>query len=313
MKEHYPNFDWLRLLFALQVVAIHSGAWQHVYISPVAAFIAVSGFVVLSSLERSSVTQFFINRALRVLPLLFASFLALWWLFDYSEMSQTIKFWLLPFVYSPPAVNAVVWTLFYEEFFYVLLVLLGAVGAYRYRFLSLVFSALFMGLTIAKIYFGLPSPFFFFGGAFFIGNAVYLYRQELKCINKWVALVAAFIMVVVVQALPYTAVVQPERAALDFLSFFVILVFAISGPQLPRLYIDLSYSLYLIHCIVRAELLYYVPIGTVEIFWFMLLSSLPICFASWYLIEKPFLRIKKKIGIWRKRQQSTIVALNGGS
>lgn len=84
--------------------------------------------------------------------------------FDYSEMSQTIKFWLLHLYISPPAVNAVVWTPIFTKSFYVLLVLLGAVGAYRYRFLSLIFSALFMGLTIAKISFGLPSPFFFFGG-----------------------------------------------------------------------------------------------------------------------------------------------------
>ena len=305
MKEHYPNFDWLRLMFAIQVVAIHSGVWGTVFISPVAAFIGVSGFVVLGSLERHSAAQFFLNRALRVLPLLFVSFIAVWMLFGLSEMIHTVKFWIFPFFTSQPPINAVVWTLIYEEFFYVLLVIIVSMGAYRYRLLSIIFASIAIYCTISKNYFGLPSPLYFFGGAFFIGNAVFLYRREIKLINKWFAFVATVAMISFIQTIPYYAVVQPERALMDFLSIAIVLIFAVIGPQLPRLYIDISYSLYLVHCIVRAELLNYMQISTPQIFWFMLLASLPICYACWYLIESPFLRLKTIIPMWIERRNSS--------
>jgi peptidoglycan/LPS O-acetylase OafA/YrhL len=93
---------------------------------------------------------------------------------------------------------------------------------------------------------------------------------------------------------PYTAIV-PQNALLwvDLVSFVSMLVFAISGPSLPRLKADFSYSLYLFHCIVRGELLRFMPVGNF-LFGFMLLSTLPICAASWYLIEKPALSMKRR-------------------
>lgn len=305
--EHYPNFDWLRLLFAIQVVAMHSGAWNTVFVAPVPAFLAVSGFVVMGSLERNTIARFFLNRALRVLPMLFASFLAVWAVFDWAEMVRTIIFWLYPF--GPPVANSVVWSLIYEEFYYALLALLSVAGVLRYRFLSIVLAMACTYCTMRNWFFGLPSPLFLLGSAFFTGNAVYQYRESIRRINKWVALVAAVLVTMYVHTIPYTDIVQPERAGIDALSFLLILVFAVAGPQLPKLAIDLSYSLYLIHCLVRAELLGFIPMNTVRMFWIMLLTSLPISYACWYLIEAPSLRLKKVIPAWWARRRDPSLRL----
>src|SRR5471030_2863634 len=109
---HYPNFDWLRLLFAIQVVAIHTGIGSNVFMNPVPAFLAISGFVVLGSIERRSIGEFFISRALRVLPLLAVSFIAVGIYFSPEEMIKNILFWLWPT--GPNPANPVVWTLIYE-------------------------------------------------------------------------------------------------------------------------------------------------------------------------------------------------------
>src|SRR5690348_10740771 len=77
-KNFYPNFDWLRLLLAIQVIAIHSGVAQHVFINPVPGFLAISGFVVLGSVKRRTIGQFFASRILRVFPLLIVSFAVVW-------------------------------------------------------------------------------------------------------------------------------------------------------------------------------------------------------------------------------------------
>lgn len=304
MREHYPNFDWLRLLLATQVVAIHSGVAPTVFIAPVPAFLVISGFVVLGSIEHRLVKQFFINRALRVLPLLIVSFLAIGLLFGWNEMLHTVKFWIWPF--GDPPINAVVWSLIYEEFFYSVLAMLFALGIYKRKYLPILIGAAFSVLTISNKFFGLPSPLFLLGGAFFIGNVAYLFRDYIKKLNKWVALAIFVILIAKLHTIPYNSIVQPERAFIDYLSFAAMLAFAIAGPQLPRLKMDLSYSLYLIHCIVRGELLGFIPLGP-RLFWVMLLCALPICYLSWHLIERPALSFKDRLPLFASRLKQGIL------
>lgn len=289
MREYYPNFDWLRLLLAIQVVAIHSGVAPTVFMNPVPAFLAISGFVVLGSIERRSKTQFIINRLLRVLPILALSFLAIGLLFSQQEMFHTIKFWLWPF--GDPPINAVVWSLMYEEFYYVVLLILFSLGVYKLKILPIIIGMIFIVLTIMRNFFGLPESIFMLGGSFFIGNVAYIYRDTIKKLNKWIALIIFIIFVGMVYALPYNGMIDPDRVILDFLSFAAILIFAIAGPKLPKLSMDISYSLYLFHLIVRAQLLGYIPIGP-KMFWIILLCTLPICYALWHLVELPIKNLK---------------------
>lgn len=292
MKQTYfPNFDWIRLALAAQVVAIHSGASQSVFISPVPAFLAVSGFVVLGSIERRSIGEFFVNRALRVLPLLAASFLVVGYLYGIDEMWHTIRFWIWPF--GAPPINPVVWSLVYEELYYIILALLFAAGCYRWKLFPLVPATFFIAAVSRDQFWILPSPLFLLGGAFFLGNLAYLHRDYLRLVPSWFALVFLVGMLIWVHADPYEQVVRPAYAAQDYLSFLAILIFAVAGPQLPKLKVDLSYSLYLFHCIVKKELIPYIPLGQ-TLFWSMLLCTLPISYACWYLIERPALRMKSK-------------------
>lgn len=293
---YYPNFDWLRLLFALQVVAIHCGVVSTVFINPVPAFLAISGFVVLGSLERRPIGQFFTSRVLRVFPLLFVSFAAVWALYGREEMVKNIKYWVWPSGAVP--INPVVWSLVYEEVFYALLATLFAIGVYRRKLWPALICAAVLALTIKYAFVLIPSTWYMLGSAFFIGNVMYLFRDRIhRHLNKWIAVALLALLLFKVHGLPYNAIVRHPMIYMDMLSFIAMLAFAVAGPQLPRLKIDISYSLYLTHCIVRNEFFGVLPFGSAKFFIVVLLCTLPICYFSWHLIEKPALRLKDKIPI----------------
>ena len=290
-RKKYNSFDWLRTLFAIQVVAIHTGIASSVLINPVPAFIAISGFVVFASLEHRPALHFFISRALRVLPLLFASFIAVAIIWDKDEMFRTILYWLWPF--GTPPENAVVWSLMYEEALYIALFALVACRLYNNKYLPILLCAI---CIVASIY--LPKSFItmwaLLGGAFLMGNIAYKNKELIKKkIHPIAATLLFAISIAFVFSEPYNAVVRQSSLLIDFFSFAAMLVFAIAGPKLPELKIDISYSLYLTHCLVRAFLLGQVPLGF-KMFWFVLLTSIPICLACWYVIEKPALKLKTK-------------------
>lgn len=288
----YNNFDWLRLLLATQVVAIHCGISPTVFINPVPAFLAISGFVVLGSMERRPLPHFFMSRALRVLPLLAASFLAVWYLWDANAMIRNIWFWLWPRGEVPP--NPVVWTLIYEEVLYALLAALFVIGVYRSRWMPVALCALVVAVPI----FYPPlrySEWSVLSASFLIGNVAYIFRDYLpKLFNKTGATALFLAAIWWVYSTPYNNLVRPPIQYMDYLSFAAMLAFAIAGPQLPRLKVDMSYSLYLTHCLVLGQIREYVPLGP-TLFWFVLLASLPICYACWHLIEKPALGLKERL------------------
>lgn len=290
--EKYNSFDWLRTFFAVQVVAIHTGIASSVFINPVPAFIAISGFVVFASLERRPALHFFISRALRVLPLLFTSFIAVAIIWDKDEMFKTILYWLWPFG-SPPE-NAVVWSLMYEEVLYVTLFISVVCGVYKTRYLPAVLCALCITISIC-----LPKSFItmwaLLAGAFLLGNIAYKNKELIK--NRISPTFATILFLIAIAAAfnePYNAVARQSSLLIDYFSFATMLIFAIAGPKFPELNIDISYSLYLTHCLVRAFLLGLIPLGF-KLFWFVLLASIPICLACWFLIEKPSMKLKNRL------------------
>ncbi|PIE58166.1 MAG: hypothetical protein CSA33_04445 [Desulfobulbus propionicus] len=291
--SYYPNFDWLRLMLATEVVAIHSNAAPSVFINPVPGFLAISGFVVLGSIERRTPGAFFLSRALRILPLLFASFLAVGILYSPAEMLYNIRFWIWPKGAPPP--NPVVWTLLYEEVFYALLVILFVSGLYKKKILPVLLCSIVITLTLSRNFFLLQKTWYTLGSAFFTGNVIYLFRGLIsKYINSILATALFVLAVAAVYSNPYTDITPNSEAYVDLLSYAAMLIFAISGPQLPKVHLDISYSIYLIHCLVLAQLVYFIKPGT-RLFVFTLLSTISISFASWYLIERPMIGLKTKI------------------
>jgi peptidoglycan/LPS O-acetylase OafA/YrhL len=290
MKEHYPNFDWLRLLLAVQVVAIHADVAPRVFVNPVPAFLALSGFVVTASIHRNSIPSFFINRGLRVLPLLFLSFIAVGILYGVDAMWHNIFFWIWPVGQLPP--NAVVWTLIYEEAFYALLAILFVLGLMR--------SWVFPALACLAIAFMTPHlrvigiPWYFLGCAFFLGSALYHVRAIILRIPPWIATSVFAVTTAVMYSMPYMSLWEPTSIGWNLLGFVGLMIFGIAGPRLPKVTVDLSYSIYLIHCIVRGKLLQYMPYG-LPLFSVMILCTLPISYVCWHLVERPALSLKHRV------------------
>ncbi len=287
--NYYPNLDWVRLALAIQVVFVHAGIAERVFISPVPAFLAVSGFVVYGSIQRWPIATFFMNRALRVLPLLFVSFIVVGLLFGTNAMVRNFVFWLWPFGELP--VNPVVWSLIFEEFYYALLALLFSIGIYKYKAFPILATIVCFWLVWRGETLGLHPALFLLGGAFFLGNSFYIYRDKIEKVGPWLSTIFLVCSLGTTCYGRYYDIYRPEYAIVDLFSFAAVLTFSIAGPKLPRLRFDLSYSLYLIHCIVRAVILNYVGYGWM-LFISMMAISLPLCVLSWYFIEKPALRLK---------------------
>jgi peptidoglycan/LPS O-acetylase OafA/YrhL len=300
-REYYPNFDWIRLLLAVQVVAVHCGIAPRVFINPVPAFLAVSGFVVLGSIEHRPIGQFFVSRALRVLPLLFVSFAAVCVLYGPTAMLYNIRYWLWPTGAAPS--NPVVWSLMFEEAFYLLLAALFSIGLYKRKVVIVMICGIVMALAISLKFLFPLRMWYMLGSAFFLGNVMYLFRRAvLKIIGKWTTVTLLAASVLFVHSLPYVVIPRHPGAWVDFLSFAALIAFAIAGPRLPKLSLDLSFSIYLLHCLIRDQLLGFIPPGP-RLFFITLLATLPISFAAWHLIESPALGLKRKLHVlWRPQR-----------
>ncbi len=258
--------------------------------NPVPGFLAISGFVVLGSMERRPLRQFFVSRALRILPLLAVSFGIILFVWGRSAMARNVLYWLWPVGKEP--VNPVVWSLIYEEALYALLAVLFLLCVYRKAWLPVAIGFVVVLLEIYSPVVYPPRLWWFLGGAFFVGNTVYLFRNVIiRFVNKWFALAVLVLAMWISYRLPYTDIIRP--GFIDFFCFAAMLVFGIAGPRLPHLKIDLSYSLYLLHCLVREMFWGVLPFGTFKFFAAVLFCTLPVCLVAWYVIEKPALSLKR--------------------
>ncbi|MEP6389988.1 MAG: acyltransferase [Halioglobus sp.] len=292
-NRYYPNFDYIRLWAALQVVAVHTGMGFLAIFDPVTLFIAVSGFVVLGSMERRNSKEFFLSRALRVLPLLLVSFVAVGILHGWLAALDNFLYWLWPWQ-KLTVVNAVVWTLIYEEILYVVMAILNRLGFYRHYMFPLLLGT---GLAALAYYMGryvLPGAFQYFGAAFFIGSALYLVRQRIEKLPAF-AVTLLLVSSCALAAAGFNYPLGPTGMPVYFLAYTCIIMFCIAGPQLPKLPIDLSYSMYLLHLIVLSMMWGHFTMGSTMFIVVVSITTM-LGVASWYLVEKPALAIKAKFG-----------------
>lgn len=290
-RDYYSNFDWLRLVFAIQVVAIHCGLADHVLIAPVPAFLAVSGFVVLGSIQRRTIKDFYISRALRILPLLFLMFAVVAMTHGLDAMVKNITFWIWPMGNDLPE-NPAVWSLFYEEICYFLLTLLVVAGTYRTPWSSVAIFIAFAVITTLHRFEPLHAVWYVLGSAFFLGNVAYFFRDRISMIKPGVATILLIASTACVLTLPYMAFREMPYLWAHILSYGAMLIFAIAGPKLPRLAIDISYSLYIFHILVNNYVAKFIPLGWGR-FALVLAACIPICLAAWFLVERPVNRLKR--------------------
>ena len=306
----------------------------------VSAFFAMSGFLIAKSWDEDpDVLRYLGKRALRLLPALIvaAAFGALVIgglatslpLHDYLRNPATRDYithnslvfpirYNLPGVFAhnpyPNAVNGSIWSLPIEVIAYGMVLALGVVGLLKRR--TVVF-VVFLGVLFVHL--RLPTSHFLGKGVWFympvvqlwellamflVGTLAYLYRDKVRLDGKvaWglVALMAVTLKTSMAPAL-YLVTVP-----------YVLLTVGYSTlPWLRRLSApgDVSYGIYIYAFPVQQYLAHLRP-GTNP--WVAAAAAFPItyglAYASWRIIEKPALRLKRHLPGARQRVRSVAPA-----
>jgi peptidoglycan/LPS O-acetylase OafA/YrhL len=308
------GFDYLRLMAAILVIAHHARVLNGappLMLGPgldpgalgVGIFFVISGALVTGSLERSAkITEFLAKRALRIFPgLLVALLLTAFvlgplvttrsgylgepatWLYVLRNLTLYAVTYQLPgvFLAAPVAaiVNGSLWTLRLEFTAYLGLAALGAARWAKPRTLTV------LALSAACVAIGLPlgDP----------GPRSDLVRiAYLAALNGFLFLAGAALGVGRLRPALWITL-----AALGFLAtpaWFLALPLAVlrlGELKLPKPPADLSYGLYIYSFPLQQWLAtqHQLTLAT------SLAATLPFAALSWFLVEKPALRLKKRL------------------
>jgi peptidoglycan/LPS O-acetylase OafA/YrhL len=331
------NFGALRLLFAMLVILSHSpelvdGDRSREILTRifgtlsfgefgVDGFFLISGYLITKSFADSrSAGEYFIKRVLRIYPgYVIAYLLCVFALGPFvggqiMELSSVrvlrdiiaLNDPAMPGVFSGtpyPVLNGSTWTIAYEFWLYLLVIVAGLVGLLVRRH---VLAVLTIGaLTASAIpnlwgwvqgplppFFGAPNTNIRLAGIFACGALYYLYRD---CIRySWsMALLAGIGLIAMMFS---TRLAEP---ALAILGGYILFWFAfnVNSPALAAIgrKADISYGVYLYAWPVQKSLIWCDPKISPWIVFFetATIASL-LALGSWYLVEKPFLGLKPR-------------------
>jgi peptidoglycan/LPS O-acetylase OafA/YrhL len=300
------SFDLMRLAAALLVVVSHTfplagepaltiRGVEDLGALGVSIFFVISGYLVAASYERDPKT-YLIKRVLRIEPALIASLFVTVMLLASFSSAPAREYWpaaglyvlknalLYPTTYDlpgvfeanalPHVVNGALWTLRLEFTFYLVLM---AIRANRWIVLGLGAACLIGWTAISVVQpdwanhqwtrvaaLGARNGFLFFAGA-----AMWIWRKD---IPMWAGALAAV-------AFPLVGVIALPVA-----------VMGLSRPgKLPA---DLSYGVYIYAFPLQQLLALY---GQLNVFT-AILAVLPFATASWFLIERPMMKLKPGAG-----------------
>lgn len=335
INYHFNNFNLLRLLAALQVVYMHTV--EHLDISNelvlyinrfvshfpgVSIFFLISGYLITMSYEKNSdLKEYTKNRALRIFPGLYVSFLVglfiLWYFDQFIEVNLTSVFmWIAAQLtlfqfYNPEfirdfgvgVINGSLWTISVELSFYIILPFLYIFlkkDFYR-RFGILMMASILFYFYINKIstetfiYEKLISvsilPYLFY---FLIGLFLYKYREQFRVYieNKILIYALLYLLVVYFDTNNFFYLVFKQ---LIFSLFIFSAVFSCRSLSYQLMgNNDFTYGIYIYHMLIVNIL---VELGLKEeihyLFIVLVISFLSGVF-SYFLVEKPFLNMKKR-------------------
>lgn len=336
------NFHFVRLLGSLMVLFSHSFyLFSLNSIDPlhkisggiftfgnlgVYIFLIVSGYLVSSSLEKSSsIFDFLWKRFLRVFPAIWVMVLMSVFVFaplitkvslsDYFKDGSNYTFLknlclYIPNNYKIPSVfvdnpigtfNGSLWTIGYEVFFYFLLLFLFLNKAKKIRYLILFQWIVFLLLQLYlgdKIYtYSYSSPYIlnlnlenFFRLFIYFESGVLLFLFKESIFNIKVILIYLFISILILSKFGvdnlFVEIVLPPT----------IIFFAISNSvfSFVEKLGDLSYGMYLYGYIIQQYIvsLKITFLNEFCLFLFSLIISSIVAYISWNLVEKRFLRFK---------------------
>lgn len=287
------------------------------------SFFILSGYLIVQSWEHKPVLLDFLkNRVLRIYPaFVVASLLSVLIVgplgakaalyFGHINALLVLKNILLlrppetPPVFQGqpfPFVNGPMWTIAYEFRCYLLVALFGICGLLkrRWAWLSL-FIAVFVIFKIHSLreisfwgsyfLFGELQYFYRFLPYFFIGGCYYLFRDKIAYKPIWLLISVAILLCCF-------CVGKGAEPALIFFWPYVLFYFAFTQIDvLERLKTsaDVSYGIYLYGWPVQKLLLWYWPSFTPwSLFPIACLLAWPCGLLSWHIVERPFLRMKRK-------------------
>jgi len=309
-RPHYPLFNYIRLFLALEVVWLHIPVAHRgnqllvLPVDPVPAFIAISGFLVFQSLQRTpSLSVFWRNRALRVLPAFFLALVVTFVLHGSAALRDS----LLSYVGMHPVIgpgvvgsNFALWSLSVEEVLYALMVLLTVVGAYKVRhfhrgffWVAFCLMAVYSVIRIRHAMDGDATGFAV--GFSFVAGTYMADSPYLPVVRKvWWAFIAVSLLV----AGTYVNFPQVQVRGVLFSLMVVggalgVLGLGTLNVKVPPLKNDLSYGLYVLHLPMLALC---DKMGLTG--WTYIVAafamSLTAAALSWFLLEKPMLALKTR-------------------
>lgn len=321
------NFDFLRFLLATLVVFSHSYfllglSSARLGAIAVLGFFGLSGFLVTQSWLRSeSAVDYARKRALRiypgfaavvlfdylvVAPLATGAWRAGWrWFSPVRALAETalLQHGVITGVFSDlpvRTVNGSLWSVPYEACCYVLLAAIGALGVLSRKRALIGLTAVIWASQIAVAAF-LPNPDpavevvtkgLPYLTAFLFGALQRTWPDVCPTTSRRV-LLALVLMVGSIWSRTLTAIVWPF--ALPY-----VLLWVAHHPRVPfqrwGRYGDFSYGLYLYAYPVQQLLVRFSgqKSAPIALFVWSMALTLPLAIGSWYLVERPFLRLKQR-------------------
>jgi peptidoglycan/LPS O-acetylase OafA/YrhL len=310
--------DWLMSLTDDQVCFSYIG---------VRGFFIISGFLIFQSLVRSkNLLDYFWKRVLRLFPALFVVLIVtlvlgpLWYdaaagggsylqnptVRSYFPRNFTLllpQFAITGFFEGNPkrgSVNGSLWTIGYEFTCYAALAALYFLRQ-RPTWIKAILLAIWGLLFVANVFFiqQLKGVGFFLNandlvelGIYFVGGSLLAAFDYERLRFKWAATVGAALLLVLSLA-THTYAYGFQFATLPWL---VIGIGTLSTPVLNRIgemIGDLSYGIYLYSFLVMQVLVFYFKLDALPLMIIATLVSAVLGYASWHLVEKRALRLKK--------------------
>ena len=298
-------------------------------------FFLVSGYLVTSSLVQSrSNVEYLCKRILRIYPgyivaYIFSLFVA-GWLGGATivDLKTHLNFGLIrhmlllrdpeldtAFVgqHLPGFLNLSMWTLGHEFRCYCILMILGSLSMLRRRKVMLAITAGFMLALILRIDFpipfriaqltGYPVDGIRFLTIFFCGSCFYLFSDKIAYTGRAAVACAAILS-------PLMFIQRLAEGAVAVFGAYILFWFAFQVkaewlPQIGDRY-DLSYGLYLYAWPIQKIVLWHFPHISP---WVLCLVTLVLAggfaFVSWITVERPSLRLKRRLFSWKPNQIST--------
>lgn len=325
-RAYYDNLNFVRVFLSILVTWSHcyplTGAREPISeILPsetggaiaVKAFFLISGFLVMKSWYRAeNAIEFVLARSLRIFPALFIALLfTITLAFASSSVDQNTFFtsarnyflqnitlfwgvaYELPGAFASQAntsVNGSLWTLPWELRAYFALLILGILGAFKYKILAnlilVVLVIVLFGPICERFYDNDEVPFMLF--SFILGALLSINFKPAHFLTLSLLFVATGISLIMIS--------EPQFGII-FCIFSIILFFGFTNYiPLFKMESDPSYGIYIFSFPIQQFIVFlFGNINPLFLFFLTLVIVLPISILSWHLVEKKALSIRHVI------------------